>query len=833
MKDLRIVIVSWNVENLLECCLRSLPEACRGLSWDVVVVDNASQDDSVSAARRMGIKTAQESEHGPRTVVKVIANSENRGFARACNQGITGADARYVLILNPDTECPPLSLFRFINIANACPDAGILGPQLIYPDGSYQESVRRFPTIWSQVVILKKIHHIAPWHPAYTRYLAKDLILEREQSVDQVMGACFLIRRELIEQAGGLDERYFVWFEEVDYCKRAHELGWMVRYVPSVKVVHHSGQAFAQVYSLKKQRMFNDSLLKYFKKWHPGWRFWLLKITAPYSIFLTWMMSGREKVESQNPNVIARSGVTQQSFRKDHHVAPKAFGAPRDDNKIIKKDWIIWIFAIFLLEAVSLSFVFWPYERGAITMLVGIGMLFLAWRRPDLGLAIILLELLIGAKGSLLKIPNGWDFDNGTSLRMVLLFTFIIGWLFNAITYWRANFSVISTERRNFVRNLVRGRGAWIALAILCVWAFMRGVWLGNGALLRDANAWGFLLILIPVLDVALRKSDSLIRHAVNVIIASLIWLPVKTLGLLYVFSHGIKSLSHPLYLWVRRTGVGEVTLVTGNLFRIFIQSQVYALAGFLFGSSYALSETQNLKPESRDVNIFWIILVASSVSILISLSRSFWVGLFFGLLVLLILKIIYLRSLVSWNSVWTIFSAVVIGAGLIFAVVAFPYPYVDVGSLKTLFGSRGSVTDVAAESRWNLLPVLVEKIKDAPVLGSGFGATVTYQTMDPRIRAQNSDGWYTTHAFEWGWLEHWIKFGILGIPVVAWLLLSLMMRLWKLKTDWWIRAGFISSLTALAALHIFTPYLNHPLGFAFLLTAEGYITAKSNIKEY
>jgi hypothetical protein len=135
-------------------------------------------------------------------------------------------------------------------------------------------------------------------------------------------------------------------------------------------------------------------------------------------------------------------------------------------------------------------------------------------------------------------------------------------------------------------------------------------------------------------------------------------------------------------------------------------------------------------------------------------------------------------------------------------------------------------VTDAAAESRWNLLPVLMKKIGQTPILGSGFGATVTYKTEDPRILAQNPSGLYTTYAFEWGWLEHWIKFGILGIPVMLWLLLSVAWRTWKTDGEWWIRAGFVSSLAALGVIHVFTPYLNHPLGFGFLLAAEGWVTA-------
>jgi O-antigen ligase len=159
--------------------------------------------------------------------------------------------------------------------------------------------------------------------------------------------------------------------------------------------------------------------------------------------------------------------------------------------------------------------------------------------------------------------------------------------------------------------------------------------------------------------------------------------------------------------------------------------------------------------------------------------------------------------------------------------LVSFPFPHVEVGSLKTLFGSRGSTTDAAAESRWNLLPVLVSKIKERPMLGSGFGATVTYPSKDPRILAQNPDGMYTTSAFEWGWLDHWIKFGILGIPFMAWLLVSIAMRIWKLDEEKWLRAGFVASIVGMAALHVFTPYLNHPLGFGFLLGLEGWIEMK------
>ena len=150
------------------------------------------------------------------------------------------------------------------------------------------------------------------------------------------------------------------------------------------------------------------------------------------------------------------------------------------------------------------------------------------------------------------------------------------------------------------------------------MWGLVRGLWLKNQFVVQDANAWGFLILLLPVLDIASHRGESLIRHSGQALYAALLWLPIKTLALLYVWSHGIKSLSQPLYFWVRRTGIGEVTLVTGNLFRIFLQSQVYAISGFLI----SLSTTRTRLA----------LLILSSVSILIGLSRSLWIGLFVGL---------------------------------------------------------------------------------------------------------------------------------------------------------------------------------------------------------
>ncbi|MFH1078567.1 MAG: glycosyltransferase family 2 protein, partial [Patescibacteria group bacterium] len=252
LNDLRIVIVSWNVEKLLGRCLVSLPKACEGLTWDVTVVDNASTDKSVETAKLVGAELG--------LPFRIIANPDNRGFAKACNQGIAGHDARYVLLLNPDTECPAGSLKALVEAADARPKAGIVGPRLLDKEGNVHAGVRRFPTVWNQLGVLLKLHRLMPWLPMFRRYFAKDIRHDKTQDVDQIEGSCFLIRRELIDRLGGLDERYFLWFEEVDFCKAAIEAGWKVTYVPSVSITHLGGQSFGQRLSVERQRDFNASM---------------------------------------------------------------------------------------------------------------------------------------------------------------------------------------------------------------------------------------------------------------------------------------------------------------------------------------------------------------------------------------------------------------------------------------------------------------------------------------------------------------------------------------------------------------------------------------------
>ena len=696
--DLRIVIVSWNVEKLLERCLRLLPAACADMDWDCVVVDNASADGSVTVAKRVGSDI-------PR--IRVVANRDNRGFAKACNQGIAGSDARFVLLLNPDTECPPDSLALLVRASDERPDAGIVGPKLLNSDGSVQTSIRRFPGFWSQLGIMLKLHNLFP--ALFRRYFAHDLSLEVEQDVDQVMGSCFLIRREVIERIGGLDERYFIWFEEVDYCRMARDRGWTVRYVPSVAVTHHGGQSFGQVFSMKKQRYFNESLVTYFRKWEPGWKPRVLNLARPLSLALAWATGAL--------------GLGTRGSRRVLSAARDAGGSA----------WKVWVAAVILIEIMSALTIFQPVWNSAATLAAAFIAALLAWKRPTLALAVLLLELMIGSKGYLLQL-GVWP--DAISLRIVLFVVFMFGWTINVLQSgaWRK------------LPRVFRGRIEWLALFVLVGYAVLRGLVLGNGFVVADANAWGFLLLFIPALDLASRMGDRLRKDALPVLFIAPAWLAVKTLGLEYLFSHGYPSISPSAYLWVRRTGVGEVTLITANAFRIFMQSYVFALPVLFFGAGwYFATHEKGLKQKK----IADVLTLSALVVLAISLSRSMWIGAAVGMVALaglglsarsgLSAEVPHRGTRVDGSPAQNILKSIgrltalgVAALAPVFLTLAFPIPRVDVASLATLFGSRLSTRRGGRSCpRFGKNPATSR-------FGFGLGATVTYESSDPRLVAQS-----------------------------------------------------------------------------------------------
>jgi N-acetylglucosaminyl-diphospho-decaprenol L-rhamnosyltransferase len=258
--DLSIVIVSWNVKELLCRCLRSVLDSlklqgARALAAEVLVVDNASRDGSAEMVR------------GEFAQARVLANARNEGFTRGNNQGIAASDGRHVLLLNPDTEVVGDALTLMVDYMEGHPEVGALGPQLLYPDGRIQSSRRRFPDLRTALV---EGTFLQPWigeNATLTRYYVLDRRDEERQEVDWLVGACLLLRRDAIDKVGLLDERFFMYSEEMDWCYRARQLGWKVVYLPKAQVIHHEGKSSEQVLPLRHLH-FQRSKVLFFKKHH-------------------------------------------------------------------------------------------------------------------------------------------------------------------------------------------------------------------------------------------------------------------------------------------------------------------------------------------------------------------------------------------------------------------------------------------------------------------------------------------------------------------------------------------------------------------------------------
>ena len=270
--DLSILIVSWNVRELLRKCLYSVisnqysvssnqtpdsslnTEHC-SLNTEVIVVDNASSDGSVEMLRS----------EFPN--VHLIGNSENVGFTRANNQALAMAQGRYLFLLNPDTELGPGALSALVAYMDAHPRVGMIGPQLRYGDGSLQSSRRRFPTLATAFLESTKLQQWFPRNRVLMHYYMRDTDDGATQEVDWINGSAMFTRREVYDQVGGLDEAFFMYSEELDWCYRIKQAGWQIVYLPTAQITHYEGKSSEQVVA-KRDIYFHSSKIRFFRKYH-------------------------------------------------------------------------------------------------------------------------------------------------------------------------------------------------------------------------------------------------------------------------------------------------------------------------------------------------------------------------------------------------------------------------------------------------------------------------------------------------------------------------------------------------------------------------------------
>ncbi|HEV2055702.1 MAG TPA: glycosyltransferase family 2 protein [Methylomirabilota bacterium] len=252
--DLSVIIVSFNSAGFIERCLASVETCLRGVNHEVCVVDNASSDGSARLVR----------ERFPR--VTVIANRVNLGFAAGVNRGLDATEGRYVLWLNPDAELLDAGAGDLVDYFERHPRVGILGPQLVDPSGGVQLSCRSFPSY--RTALFHRHSLLTRWfpkNPGSREYLLSDWDHGTAREVDWVSGACLLHRRRLLDEIGPLDERFFMYCEDVDFCLRARQAGWSVQYHPGTRVLHHiGGSSRAEAFRMVVAR--HRSMWRYYAK---------------------------------------------------------------------------------------------------------------------------------------------------------------------------------------------------------------------------------------------------------------------------------------------------------------------------------------------------------------------------------------------------------------------------------------------------------------------------------------------------------------------------------------------------------------------------------------
>jgi hypothetical protein len=261
MIDLSLIIVSRNVAGLLDRCLESAKQDTlwRRGRMELMVIDNYSRDGTVEWLRRKHPEA------------RLVVNTRNYGFAAAANQGLRASLGAYPVVLNPDTVILKGSLSALLDYARRNPEAGIIGPRVLNPDGSLQPSRRRFPT-YSNILFARKspLSKLAPQNP-WTRWnLMAEVDSRKAQTVEALAGVCLLLNRRMLDRIGLFDEGFFMYLEDIDLCYRARRAGWRTDFIPEAGIIHRWGASSDQEKKIMEQHH-RRSLYRFFcKHYRPG-----------------------------------------------------------------------------------------------------------------------------------------------------------------------------------------------------------------------------------------------------------------------------------------------------------------------------------------------------------------------------------------------------------------------------------------------------------------------------------------------------------------------------------------------------------------------------------
>ncbi len=285
--DLSIIIVNYNVKEFLQNLLHSIFKSAQGISYEIIIVDNASDDGSVEFIKEKFF---------PKQEIKLIVNSINAGFGKANNQGLSTAKGKYILLLNPDTLLREDTLQKMINFFESTTDAGIAGCKILNPDGTLQLACRRsFPGPWTSFCKVTGLSSIFPKSKIFARYNLTYLDENQTYEVDAISGSFMMMRKEVYEKVGGFDEDFFMYGEDLDLCYRIQKAGYKVFFVHSTQIIHYKGESTKRS-SLDETKIFYDAMNLFVKK-HLSSSFLveiILHSAISFRKFFAWL--GRRKL---------------------------------------------------------------------------------------------------------------------------------------------------------------------------------------------------------------------------------------------------------------------------------------------------------------------------------------------------------------------------------------------------------------------------------------------------------------------------------------------------------------------------------------------------------
>ena len=522
-----------------------------------------------------------------------------------------------------------------------------------------------------------------------------------------------------------------------------------------------------------------------------------------------------------------------------------------DKNKLVK-----YTLSLIILSEI-LSFVTYlnPSFSCWIFGLVSIAIIIITVYKLEYGVFIAIVELIIGSLGKMFILEmNGFDL----SIRMVIWVVLLSVWMAQALKRREVSF----LRSKLFYSFL----GLVIVLAWSTLWGLIRDN--GLGVVFADVNNYFYFALVFPIYGIL--RSRIAIERIHYILVVAVSWLSIKTIALFYIFSHEFFNLQDSLYSWLRMTRLAEITNVDPNILlsRIFMQSQIWILffsfiyltvslkiiIPFIYKSS-VYKNTEEDKEEKEDpidykdelitkrttiiriIKVLFFIAIPMS-AIIISFSRSFWLAwiivFIFGIIIYFIRR--FRKKRLKKFFVFAGLTSLIIIAsiGLTLSVASFPIPK-GAASADLLRNRAAKFTgEAAVSSRYSQIRPLLESIKNHPIIGSGFGTSVTYESQDPRVLENNPNGEYTTTAFELGWLEIWLKLGLIGVVAYLYLLYKICKIGYKSITHMpqgkikkYALAGILAGLFTVALTHTVSPYLNHPLGIGIVILCISLVERK------